>query len=93
MALKITLNSSLIACILLAVTTDADNDQYKIGTGIADITGPAAEINMVSFQSIMPSSINFHVAFQDGIRDVESELGRHTPQALQPSGDCSGQQW
>lgn len=28
-------------------TNGAEDDIYKIGTGIADITGPAAEINMV----------------------------------------------
>lgn len=32
----------------LAVLTSAERgDVYKIGVGIADITGPAAEINMV----------------------------------------------
>jgi hypothetical protein len=40
-------------------------DVYQIGTGIADITGPAAEIGMVS-QSI--SSVSYLIfLFKDGI--------------------------
>jgi hypothetical protein len=45
------LNSFLL--IIVFYQTDhvfsAEDDKYQIGVGIADITGPSAEINMVSF--------------------------------------------
>ena len=37
----------LISTLLWALSSGAGDDQYQIGAGIADITGPAAEINMV----------------------------------------------
>ena len=33
--------------VAIASVNGLNNDEYKIGVGIADITGPAAEINMV----------------------------------------------
>ncbi|KFM73035.1 hypothetical protein X975_00114, partial [Stegodyphus mimosarum] len=37
-----------LSCFVLA----ACGDVYKIGVGIADITGPAAEINMMGYAQI-----------------------------------------
>lgn len=39
----------IINCPTKSLTAD---DDYQIGVGIADITGPAAEINMVSLKDI-----------------------------------------
>lgn len=40
--------SLLVCCsIVLALRADAVDTNYVVGTGIYDVTGPAAEINMV----------------------------------------------
>lgn len=52
--------------IVIALVTHgcfADPTIYNVGIGIADITGPAAEINTVCFPSIFlcPIVIKFHL--------------------------------
>ncbi|XP_054155044.1 uncharacterized protein LOC128953578 [Oppia nitens] len=39
----------------------ADDDQYQIGTGIADVTGPAAEINMMGYAVVGQDTSGIHL--------------------------------
>jgi hypothetical protein len=57
-----------------------DDDKYKIGVGIADITGPSAEINMVSIEFFSTYSENIFIydLFEDGLRKVWSGLFWHS---------------
>lgn len=50
MSLK--LNSLVLLNIIISLLCDRVSP-YLIGTGISDVTGPAAEINMVNYISLM----------------------------------------
>ncbi|XP_076318087.1 neutral ceramidase isoform X1 [Tachypleus tridentatus] len=43
-----------------AVLTDTKNGVYKLGVGIADITGPAAEINMMGYAKMSQTTGGIH---------------------------------
>ena len=53
-----TLMNFLIAAIWLVGSASSVETNYVVGTGIYDITGPAAEINMVSHSFIIHHSLS-----------------------------------
>lgn len=61
---------------------------FKIGFGIGDITGPSAEINMVSGQ-ILLLAIYFSFVFVDGLCQARRRYDWHSHEALLSSNDCS----
>ncbi|RWS23274.1 neutral ceramidase-like protein [Leptotrombidium deliense] len=50
---------SLMSVIFADASQDADNE-YEIGVGIADITGPAAEINMMGYAKVGQDTSGIH---------------------------------
>ncbi|RWS09983.1 neutral ceramidase-like protein [Dinothrombium tinctorium] len=58
--IKIILFSILIRSVCLEQFLDSSNDEYNIGVGIADITGPAAQTNMMGYAKVGQDTAGIH---------------------------------
>ncbi|XP_054707374.1 putative neutral ceramidase C [Uloborus diversus] len=65
MALKNFILKSVVICLIIVIShicaADRDPELYDIGVGIADVTGPAAEINMMGYAKMAQLTKGIHI--------------------------------